>query len=68
MDSEDIVICTPNNKWPFSYSLGKSPSSKEKFSLATEPSFTVVQKEEKNPDYVTQNTLHFVTYFGNVFW
>ena len=58
MDSEHIVICTLYNKWPFSYSY--------KFSLATEPSFTIVQKEKK-----VQNTLHkirhiLVTYFGNV--
>ena len=53
MDSEYIVICTLNNKWPFSYSLGIYPRSKYKFSLATEPSFTIVQKENK-----MQNTLH----------
>ena len=48
MDSEDIVICTLNNKRPFSYSLGMSPRIKQKFSLATEPSFTIVQKEKKS--------------------
>ena len=57
MDSEDIVICTLNNKWPFSYSLGISPRSKYKFSLATEPSFTIVQKVKK-----IQNTLHKIRY------
>ena len=44
MDSEEIVICTLNNKWPFSYSPGMFPRSKKKISLATEPSFTIVQK------------------------
>ena len=57
MDSEEIVICTLNNKWPFSYSLGMSSRSKYKFSLATEPSFTNVRKVKK-----IQNTLHKIRY------
>ena len=55
MDSEEIVICTLDNKWPFSYSLGMSPRSEWKFSLVTKPNFTIVQKE-KNPEYVTQKS------------
>ena len=60
MDSEDIVICTPYNYMaPQLLTIGMTPRSKYKFSLATEPSFTIiiVQKENKN-----QNTLHKIRY------
>ena len=65
MDSEDIVKWRLKNKWPFRYLCLHAASKK----LAWPPK-PVLQlfKKKKNPEHVTQNTLYFVTYFGNVFW
>ena len=60
MDNENIVICTLNNKWPFSYSLGMSQAASKNLA------WSHLCKKKKNPEYVTQNTVHFVTYLGNV--
>ena len=51
MDSEDIVICTLNNKWPFSYSLGMSSRSKYNLAWPLNQALQLCKKK-------IQNTLH----------
>ena len=63
MDFEDIVICTFNNKWPFSYTVVCLHAACKNLAWPLKPALQLWKKKKKSSVRYTK----YVT-FCNVFW